>query len=203
MLTTVRREACSRAGASSSWSPGEVLGGAERGSIDYASAFARDEGADVHICALDDRPGPGRAVAAELGIPWSSIRTPWVGGKADKAASLVRVAAGLRRLQADVLVSATNLPNVVCGLTWRMSGATLAVWQQCDVLGSVRIGDTAIPARVALDPRRDQRRGTREAVARGSVRRRSWSCACHPQLDRASADARERGCVASKARAAG
>lgn len=119
---------------------GEVLGGAERGALDLASALAREEGAIVHICALDDREGSAPGIADARGIPWTSIRTPWVGNRASKAASLVRVAAGLRRLRPAVLISATNLPNVVCGLTWRTTGADLCIWHQCDVLGSVRIG---------------------------------------------------------------
>ncbi len=119
---------------------GEVLGGAERGALDLAVVLARDEGAVVRVCALDDRAGPGPIFAEENGIPWSTLRTPWVGNRVAKAASLARVAAGLRRMHPDVLISSTNLPNVACGLTWRTTGARLAVWHQCDVLGSVRIG---------------------------------------------------------------
>jgi glycosyltransferase involved in cell wall biosynthesis len=119
---------------------GEVLGGAERGALELARDLALGEGASVRVCALDGRPGPARGLATEYGIPWTCVPTPWTGSRAHKAASLVRVAAGLRRMRPDVLVSATNLPNVVCGLTWRATGAPLCVWHQCDVFGSVRIG---------------------------------------------------------------
>ena len=60
---------------------GEVLGGAERGAIALAHDLELEEGASVHVCALDDRPGQARRLAEEYGIAWSSIRTPWVGSR--------------------------------------------------------------------------------------------------------------------------
>jgi glycosyltransferase involved in cell wall biosynthesis len=117
---------------------GEILGGAERNALDLAIHLAREDRADVQIVALDDRPGRSRAIAESEGIPWSCIRTPWVGGKLTKTASLLEVGRGLRRLHPDVLVPRTNLPNVVCGLTWRLAGAKLCIWNQLDVLGTRR-----------------------------------------------------------------
>lgn len=117
---------------------GEVLGGAERNAFDLAIALRRVEGAVVEIVALDDREGRGRAIADAEGIRWSCIPTPWVGSSAAKAASLLRAALALRRLRPDVLLPYTNLPNVVCGLVWRLTGAKLCIWNQCDVLGTKR-----------------------------------------------------------------
>jgi glycosyltransferase involved in cell wall biosynthesis len=117
---------------------GEVLGGAERNAIELAARFARVDGATVTICALDDTPGRAREVAEAEGITWRSVRMPWVGSRVAKAFSLLRVALVLRRLRPDVLLSPTNLPNVVCGLTWRLTGAKLCIWNQCDVLGTKR-----------------------------------------------------------------
>ena len=119
--------------------PGEVVGGAERNAINLASHFSRAEGATVEICALDDRPGRARAIAEEEGIRWTSVRMPWTGGRSAKAFSLVSAARVLRGLRPDVLLPSTNLPNVVCGLTWRFTGAKLCVWNQCDVLGTKRL----------------------------------------------------------------
>jgi glycosyltransferase involved in cell wall biosynthesis len=118
---------------------GEVLGGAERNAISLAVRFARVERADVTIFALDDRPGRARAFAEAEGISWTSVGTPWVGGRAARLLSLLRVARSLRRLRPDVLLPWTNLANVVCGLTWRATGARLCIWNQCDVLGTKRI----------------------------------------------------------------
>ena len=131
---------------------GEVLGGAERGALELAHDLVRDEGATVHVCALDDRPGSARRLAEEYGIEWTSIPTPWVGNRVAKAASLARVAAGLRRLRPDALISATNLPNVVCGLTWRTTGASLSIWHQCDVAGSARIGQRLFRRALGASP---------------------------------------------------
>lgn len=117
---------------------GEVVGGAEWNAINLASYLARVHGASVQICALDDRPGRARAIAEAEGIPWSSIPVPWVGSRAGKTVSLGRTARRLRMLRPDVLLPSTNLPNVVCGLTWRLTGARLCVWNQCDVLGTRR-----------------------------------------------------------------
>jgi glycosyltransferase involved in cell wall biosynthesis len=123
---------------------GEVLGGAERNAIDLAVRFARVDGATVTICALDDRPGRAREIAEPEGITWRSVRIPWVGSRAAKAVSLLRMALILRRLRPDVLLSWTNLPNVVCGLTWRLTGAKLCIWNQCDVLGTKRFSQTLL-----------------------------------------------------------
>jgi glycosyltransferase involved in cell wall biosynthesis len=117
---------------------GEILGGAERGALDLALPLARAEGAHVEILALDDRPGRARAIAEAEGIPWRSVRTPWTGSRVARMLSLLRVAATLRRLKPDVLLAHTNLPNVVCGLVWRLTGARLSVWNQWDVLGTRR-----------------------------------------------------------------
>ncbi|MGZ8741269.1 MAG: glycosyltransferase, partial [Gaiellaceae bacterium] len=117
---------------------GEILGGAERGALDLALPLARAEGAQVEILALDDRPGRGRTLAEAEGIPWNSVRIPWTGNRLARMLSLLRVAAVLRRLKPDVLLAHTNLPNVVCGLIWRLTGAKLSVWNQWDVLGTKR-----------------------------------------------------------------
>lgn len=117
---------------------GEVLGGAERGALDLAAVF-RDEGASVAVLALDDRPGRGRDVADERGVPWTSVPVPWSGAQVRKGRSLLEVTRALRTLRPDAIVASTNLPNVVTGLTWRATGARTAVWRQCDVNGTTRI----------------------------------------------------------------
>jgi glycosyltransferase involved in cell wall biosynthesis len=117
---------------------GEILGGAERGALDLAQQLARNEGADVEILALDDRPGRGRVIAEAEGFSWRFVRAAWGVSRAGKARDVGRVARALRRMEPDVLVAHTNLPNVMCGLTWRLTGAKVAVWNQWDVLGTKR-----------------------------------------------------------------
>jgi glycosyltransferase involved in cell wall biosynthesis len=116
---------------------GEIVGGAEVNMLDLAADLAR-AGARVSVCALDDRPGRGRGIAADRGIEWRCVPVPWKGSHAAKLLSLARFALQVRRLTPDVVVAATNLPNVVGGLTWRATGASLFVWNQCDVQPSSR-----------------------------------------------------------------
>jgi glycosyltransferase involved in cell wall biosynthesis len=132
---------------------GEVLGGAERNAIDLAVRFARIDGATVHILALDRRAGRARTVAAEEGISWTSVPTPWVGSRFARSLSLLRVALALRRLRPDVLLPWTNLPNVVCGLAWRLTGARLCIWNQCDVLGTKRFSQKLFRRALHATPR--------------------------------------------------
>ena len=76
---------------------GEVLGGAERNALLLASHFVRNEGAVVEICALDDRPGRARAVAAADDLPWTTVSATWSGGRRAKSLSLWQVARTLRK----------------------------------------------------------------------------------------------------------
>jgi glycosyltransferase involved in cell wall biosynthesis len=131
---------------------GQLLGGAERNALELAIDLKRRHASVVEICALDDRAGEGPAAAARHGIPWRTIRVPWSRGRARKAWELARAVVALRRLRPDVLISTTNLPNVVCGLTWRAAGASLAVWNQEDALGTVRIRRALFRRALAATP---------------------------------------------------
>ena len=131
---------------------GQLVGGAERNALELAVDLKRSHAAVVEICALDDRPGEGPAAAARHGIPWRTIRVPWSRGRGRKAGELARAAVALRRLRPDVLISITNLPNVVSGLTWRVAGASLAVWNQEDVLGTTRISRRLFRRALAATP---------------------------------------------------
>jgi glycosyltransferase involved in cell wall biosynthesis len=146
---------------------GEVLGGAERASLELARDLSANA-ASVHICALDNRDGPARSVATQYGIPWSCTKTPWVNGRLQNALALVRVAMGLRRLRPDILISATNLPNVVCGLTWRATGASVSVWNQHDVFGTTRINQRLFRRALQASP----------LVVTGADHARRWLIEC-------------------------
>ncbi|HEU5207663.1 MAG TPA: glycosyltransferase family 4 protein [Gaiellaceae bacterium] len=110
---------------------------AERGALDLAEVF-RAEGASVGVLALDDRTGRARHIAADRGIPWTSVRVPWSGGHIGKGRSLLEVTRALRAMRPDAIIASTNLPNVVTGLTWPATGARTGVWRQCDVNGTTR-----------------------------------------------------------------
>jgi glycosyltransferase involved in cell wall biosynthesis len=118
---------------------GPALGGAERDALDLARMLSR-RGARVSVCSLGDGPGRVRDATNELGIPWHVVPVGWHGSRASRGRALLRTAYGLRRLRPGILLSFTNRPNVLCGLTWRATGAKLMVWNQFDVLGTMRFG---------------------------------------------------------------
>jgi len=57
-----------------------------------------------------------------------------LGGRllAPSLVGLVRLALSLRRARPDVLLPYTFVPNVVCGLIWKWTGARACVWNQRD-----------------------------------------------------------------------
>jgi len=107
------------------------LGGAEWQGLLLARYLLRAEGARVEVCGFT---GPGRL--AELcdtwGIPWRVIPVAWGVGRGRRARALLLLASGLRRARPHVLMPYTVLPNVLCGLVWRWTGARLCVWNQRD-----------------------------------------------------------------------
>jgi len=111
-----------------------VLGGANRQALLLARHLAEAEGATVEVCALTNEEGRASALFRAGGIPWRGLGVRWPGGRLAKAKSLFSLAAALRRLRPDVLMPYCAFPNIVCGLVWRWTGASLCVWHQRDVL---------------------------------------------------------------------
>ena len=110
-----------------------ALGGAERRALTLARWLCDAEGAHVEFLALTDRDGRAVEAARALGIPWRSVVVDWDGGQAAKAADLARFARLARRGKPDILMSFCSLPNVLCGLSWHVTGAATSVWYQADV----------------------------------------------------------------------
>ena len=106
------------------------LGGAERQALHLAHFLAAG-GASVEVCALGH---PGRAidVCEAYGIPWRLMPVEWPRSRLGRLRSLLSVARALRRHHPDVLLPYTMWPNVLCGVTWRLCGARLSIWNQRD-----------------------------------------------------------------------
>jgi glycosyltransferase involved in cell wall biosynthesis len=68
----------------------------------------------------------------------------WFGGKARKAQTLAGLAVRLRRLRPDVLMPYTTRPNVLCGLVWRFTGASVCVWNQRDLSVSTKFSPEVV-----------------------------------------------------------
>jgi glycosyltransferase involved in cell wall biosynthesis len=115
-----------------------VLGGAERNALQVLLHFAHEEGAVVEVLALTDEDGRFRTALNAAGIPWHSYPVHWIGGKASKVRTLAALALRLRRLRPDVVMPYTTRPNVLCGLVWRLTGASVCVWNQRDLSVSTK-----------------------------------------------------------------
>lgn len=110
-----------------------ALGGAEQNALTVARSLRDDEGADVEFLALTDRPGRAADAVRSLGMPWRSVLVDWDGSRGAKAGEFARFVRALRRGRPDLVMSYCSLPNVLCGLAWRATGASTSIWQQQDV----------------------------------------------------------------------
>lgn len=110
-------------------------GGAERQAMLLARYLARREGAVVQLVSVAHSDVSTTLVpeleAAQL--PYTQF-TLGVGAvqKLEQVRDVVRFGAMLRRARPDVILPYTMLPNILCGLTWRLSGAGTFIWNQRD-----------------------------------------------------------------------
>jgi glycosyltransferase involved in cell wall biosynthesis len=101
------------------------LGGAERQALILAKHLVERERARVEIWGFN-QSGPVAETCERLGLP--SRVVPYD----SSPSSFRRFAQQLRSARPDVLLPYTWMPNVVCGLVWRWTGARLCVWNQRD-----------------------------------------------------------------------
>lgn len=106
------------------------LGGAERQGLIVADFLKRTHGAEVEIWGLNEKPGRLAELCDRYAIPWRGIAFHW--GVRRGFSHFFRFVSLMRSERPDVLVSATCVPNLVCALVWRLSGARLCVWNQVD-----------------------------------------------------------------------
>ena len=109
------------------------LGGAERRALEIARWLKDERGAEVDVLALTERDGRAVELARTLGIPWGGLEIAWDGRTAAKVRELAAFVDAVRERRPHVLMSYCSLPNVLCGLTWRLTGAATCVWYQADV----------------------------------------------------------------------
>lgn len=107
------------------------LGGAERQGLILAR-YLRDEcQAGVVVWGLSAGAGRLGKLCQEFGVPCRSIEFNAV-GPVGWLKSLWRLVAAMRRAKPDILVPYGSLPNVACGLAWRLTGAEASIWNQRD-----------------------------------------------------------------------
>lgn len=107
------------------------LGGAERQALLLARCLVEQYQAEVEFWGFREA-GRAADLCSELGIPWRIVPFQWAYNKVDRVRNLLRLAWHLRRANPDIIMPYTMLPNVVCGLVWRLSGAELCIWNQRD-----------------------------------------------------------------------
>ena len=100
------------------------LGGAERQALILARYLSEHERADVEVWGFN-RSGPVADICEQHRIKWRvvSLKQPF---------DLRNFTRLLREARPDILLPYTLIPNVVCGLVWQRTGASLCVWNQRD-----------------------------------------------------------------------
>jgi glycosyltransferase involved in cell wall biosynthesis len=107
------------------------LGGAERQALILAKHLSEQEQAHVEVWGFN-HSGPIATICEQSGLAWRVVPSPLAGGHLGRLIRLARFARHLRRAQPDILLPYTLIPNVVCGLVWKWTGARSCVWNQRD-----------------------------------------------------------------------
>jgi glycosyltransferase involved in cell wall biosynthesis len=110
------------------------LGGAERQALHLASYLQDVCGARVAIVGLFGGPGqqPVREMCIQRRLPCLRVNMPEHQNGIPTFRSIRQFAREMSFLNADILLPYTSLPNVLCGVVWRMIGAKACVWNQRD-----------------------------------------------------------------------
>ncbi|MBJ6751455.1 glycosyltransferase [Geomonas anaerohicana] len=108
------------------------LGGAERQGLLLAAHLKQSLGMAVSVLGLSEGQGKISELCGEMGIPWQGVPLDLSRGGIALVRELSRVVGAMRAARPDVILPYTWRPNVACGLTWRLSGARLCVWNQRD-----------------------------------------------------------------------
>jgi len=108
------------------------LGGSERQALLLARYLKNRCGADVRVLGFVGGPGGVSSICDEERIPWKGGLLQRQDGPGGRTADLLRAARALRTERPDVVLPYTWRPNVLCGLTWGLSGARTCIWNQRD-----------------------------------------------------------------------
>lgn len=107
------------------------LGGAERQALMLARYLSAQEQATVEVWGFNTA-GPVAKLCEDQGIRWRVVPHPFKANFLKRLISVAQIAWLLRRARPDILLPYTFVPNTVCGLVWKWTGAQLCVWNQRD-----------------------------------------------------------------------
>jgi glycosyltransferase involved in cell wall biosynthesis len=112
--------------------PSLGLGGAERQAFYLARHLRQNEEADARLLSLSRRDAlADTCKAAQLPFDFFDLRHEY-GSRLGQAADLFRFTRLLRQHRVQVLLPYCMFQNVLCGLTWRIGGARVCIWNQRD-----------------------------------------------------------------------
>jgi glycosyltransferase involved in cell wall biosynthesis len=114
------------------------LGGAERQALTLAGYLSGHARAAVEVWGFN-LPGPAAAICERHGLAWRVVPFYFAGSFSTRLRRLAKLARLLRAARPDLLLPYTLIPNVACGLIWRLTGAVSCVWNQRDE-GIARVG---------------------------------------------------------------
>jgi glycosyltransferase involved in cell wall biosynthesis len=107
------------------------LGGAEKQSILLADYLRNEIGSDVHYWGFQ-KPGKATSLCEKYKIPWRTLNINFPQNRFEKFERVKKLISELRRFKPDIILSYTMLPNVLCGIAWRFTGAKTFIWNQRD-----------------------------------------------------------------------
>ncbi len=106
------------------------MGGAERQGLLVARYLKELCGAVVEVWGLGPLRGPVADQCEAWGIHWRAVPLHW--GLKRRFSHLLRLLFTLRSASPDLLMPYTRVPNLACGLLWRLSGCKTMLWNQAD-----------------------------------------------------------------------
>ncbi|MDD2366339.1 MAG: glycosyltransferase family 4 protein [Desulfuromonadaceae bacterium] len=107
------------------------IGGAEQQAFLLARFLKEKCGAYVEIWGVA-HGGKLTSKCDKFGIPWRILGNPLSGTFVSTVVKLLGISWSFRRANADIVLPYTLVPNVISGITWRLGGAKLCVWNQRD-----------------------------------------------------------------------
>lgn len=112
--------------------PSLGFGGAERQAFLLARQLMQREGAAVRLVSLGGLGGVAD-LSHQAGIPCERFALRHAeAGRLGQVRDVLRFAAYMRRGRARVVLPYCMFQNVLCGLTWRLGGASVCIWNQRD-----------------------------------------------------------------------
>jgi glycosyltransferase involved in cell wall biosynthesis len=113
--------------------PSLDMGGAEKQALQFACYLKQEHSGSFDVSLFGFfNPGIISQSAEKSKIPWRLVPYPGSHFFPFRLVNLVRLLLVLRKNKPDIILPYTYVPNVICGLLWRWTGAKLCLWNQRD-----------------------------------------------------------------------